>query len=223
MRIAFFAPPDEPREARRRLHIGDRMRALMVSDAGSAVSVDTEPMSEPLLDTQSGVAEEFEQRLADCSQLAFRVAMGVLRNREDAEDVAQEAFIRAYRNFDRLRDRERFRGWLARIAWRLALDRIRASGRRERRELASLQGPPEPSVEDVAASSEFQTHLSRAMEELPEKLRKTLVLAAVEGHDLQEVGRLMGLPEGTVKSRLFLARKKLAEKLQWVVRGTKKG
>jgi RNA polymerase sigma-70 factor, ECF subfamily len=179
-------------------------------------------MSEPLLDTQSGVAAEFEQRLADCSQLAFRVAMGVLHNREDAEDVAQEAFIRAYRNFDRLRDRERFRGWLARIAWRLALDRIRASGRRERRELAAMQGPPEPSVEDIAASSEFKAHLSRAMEELPEKLRKTLVLAAVEGHDLQEVGRLMGLPEGTVKSRLFLARKKLAEKLQWVVSGTKK-
>jgi RNA polymerase sigma-70 factor (ECF subfamily) len=222
MRLTFYTRADEPGKPRRRLDIGDEMRALMVSDAGSAVSLDAETMSEPLLDTQPDVAAEFEQRLADCSQLAFRVAMGVLHNREDAEDIAQESFIRAYRNFHRLRDRERFRGWLARIAWRLALDRIRASGRRERREQASLQGLPEPTVEDLAASNEFQAHLARAMDELPEKLRKTLVLAAVEGHDLEEVGRLMSLPEGTVKSRLFLARKKLAEKLQWVVSGTKK-
>ncbi len=68
---------------------------------------------------------EFEQRLADSSTLAFRVALGVLHNREDAEEVAQEAFVKAYRNFQRLRDRDRFRAWLARIAWRLALDRQR--------------------------------------------------------------------------------------------------
>jgi RNA polymerase sigma-70 factor (ECF subfamily) len=194
------------------------MRALMVSDAGSAVSLEAEPMSQARPD----IAAEFEQRLADSSKLAFRVAMGVLHNREDAEDVAQEAFLRAYQNFHRLRDRERFRAWLARIACRLALDRIRSAGRRERRELAASEAPPPPTVEDLAASSEFQGHLGRAMQELPEKLRRTLILAAVEGHDLQEVGRLTGSPEGTVKSRLHLARKKLAEKLQWLASGTTK-
>lgn len=197
------------------------MRALMVSDAGSAVSLETEPMSEPLSETQPDMAAELEQRLADSSQLAFRVAMGVLHNREDAEDVAQEAFLRAYKSFHRLRNRERFRGWLARIAWRIALDRIRSRGRRERRELVASEAPPPPTVEDVAAAREFQRHLERAMDELPEKLRRTLVLAAVEGHDLQEVGRMMGLPEGTVKSRVHQARKKLAEKLQWLASGTK--
>ncbi len=107
------------------------MQGLVVcSYAGTAVSLDTEP--------SSGVAREFEQRLADCSALAFRVALGVLHNREDAEEVAQEAFLRAYRNFHRLRDRERFRSWLARLTWRLAIDRWRATGRRERREWASV-------------------------------------------------------------------------------------
>src|SRR5260370_26264859 len=68
---------------------------------------------------------EFEARLAESSILAFRVAFSVLRQREDAEDVAQDAFAKAHRNFSQLRDRERFRAWLVRITWRLALDRHR--------------------------------------------------------------------------------------------------
>lgn len=190
------------------------MQALVVSHPGSVVSLETEPTAK--------IVQEFEQRLADSSRLAFRVALGVLRNREDAEDVAQEAFLRAYRNFHRLRDRERFRAWLARIAWRLALDRRRAAGRRERRELASVDLAPAPTAEDLTASREFQRHLERTMDELPEKLRQVLILAAIEGHDLREVARLLGLPEGTVKSRLHLARKQLAEKLRWAVNPTRK-
>jgi RNA polymerase sigma-70 factor (ECF subfamily) len=167
----------------------------------------------------SGLEREFEQRLADSSTLAFRLAYSVLRNREDAEDVAQEALVKAYQNLHRLRDRERFRAWLARIAWRLALDRRRSSIRRERREQAAPEPRPEPNAEDLAASSQFQERLWRAMDELPEKLRIVMHLAAIEGHDMKEVAELLGLPEGTVKSRLFLARKSLAEKLQWAASG----
>src|ERR1044071_6393083 len=61
---------------------------------------------------------EFEARLLESSTLAFRVAYSVLRHREDAEDVAQEAFAKAYRSFRQLRDRERFRAWLVRMTWR---------------------------------------------------------------------------------------------------------
>src|SRR3954465_13125797 len=75
---------------------------------------------------------EFEARLTECSTLAYRVAYSVLRHREDAEDVAQEAFAKAYRNFRQLRDRDRFRAWLARMTWRLAIDRCRAANRRQR-------------------------------------------------------------------------------------------
>ncbi len=73
--------------------------------------------------------DEFEQRLGDSSTLAFRVAYGVLRQREDAEDVAQEALVRAYRKLSSLRDRESFRAWLVRISWRLAIDRLRSGPR----------------------------------------------------------------------------------------------
>ena len=170
---------------------------------------------------EGSLQREFEERLADSSALAFRLALAVLRNREDAEEVAQEAFLKAYRNFHRLRDRACFRAWLARITWRLALDRRRSAIRRERREQAAEDPPPAPTAEDLAASSEFQRRLQQAIEELPEKLRVVLLLAAVEGHDMREVASLLEVPEGTVKSRLYLARKNLAEKLQWAVSPTK--
>jgi RNA polymerase sigma-70 factor (ECF subfamily) len=164
---------------------------------------------------------EFEQRLAECGPLAFRIARGVLRNTADAEDVAQEAVLRAYRRFDRLRDRQRFRAWLVRITFRLALDRARSAKRREQRETLWAQPVPHPSTEDLAASSEFQDHLARAVEQLSPKLRLVLLLAAMEGHTVDEVAELLGLPIGTVKSRLFFARKQLAEKLRCHVKNTK--
>jgi RNA polymerase sigma-70 factor, ECF subfamily len=167
---------------------------------------------------------EFEARLTECGPLAYRVARGVLRNDADAEDVAQEALLRAYRRFDRLRDPLRFRGWLVRIVFRLALDRARSAKRRELREIEWAQ-PARRAVpanaEELAASSEFQTHLERALEGLPEKLRLVLLLAAMEEHPLEEVAGMLGLPVGTVKSRLFVGRKKLAEKLQCHVTNTK--
>src|SRR3984893_18501307 len=125
---------------------------------------------------QSAKRREFEERLAECGPLAYRVARGVLRNSADAEDVAQEALLRAYRRFERLRDRARFRAWLVRIAFRLAIDRVRSSKRREVRETLWSQTAPGPSTEDVA--------------------------------------EMLALPMGTVKSRLFFARKQLAEKLR---------
>jgi RNA polymerase sigma-70 factor (ECF subfamily) len=167
---------------------------------------------------------EFEARLAECGPLAYRVARGVLRNDADAEDVAQEGLLRAYRRFDGLRDPLRFRGWLVRIVFRLALDRARSAKRRELRETEWAQParrPAPPNAEELAASSEFQTYFDRALEALPEKPRLVLLLAAMEGHTLEEVAAMLGLPVGTVKSRLFVGRKKLAEKLQCYVRNTK--
>jgi RNA polymerase sigma-70 factor (ECF subfamily) len=166
---------------------------------------------------QADTRREFEERLAECGPLAYRVARGVLRNTADAEDVAQEALLRAYRRFDRLRDRNRFRAWLVRIAFRLALDRLRSGKRRELRDTLWSQPerqPPAATVEDTAASNEFQAHLENALAELPEKLRLVLLLAAMEGHTIEEIAALVGIPVGTVKSRIFLARKQLAEKLR---------
>jgi RNA polymerase sigma-70 factor (ECF subfamily) len=157
---------------------------------------------------------EFEARIADCSTLAFRVAFSVLRQQQDAEDVAQEAFVRAHRSFRTLRNRESFRAWLVRTTWRLALDHRRGEQRRSARQnahaISAVHGPA-----DAVAAMERAAALWEAIDALPEKLRITIVLSAIEGHEVGDVARLLGLPEGTVKSRLFNARRQLQERLQW--------
>lgn len=162
------------------------------------------------MSVESDLAQEFETRLRECSTLAFRVAFSVLRHREDAEDVAQEAFAKAYRSFRQLRDRDRFRAWLVRMTWRMALDRRRGDRRRLVRE-DRLQ-TPEAVVPDVE-SAERAERLWQAIDLLSEKLRVVIVLAAIEGYDVREVATLLALPEGTVKSRLFLARQELKRAL----------
>jgi RNA polymerase sigma-70 factor (ECF subfamily) len=175
--------------------------------AGTFVTVDHE------------LEHEFETRLVESSTLAYRVAFSVLRQREDAEDVAQEAFAKAYRSFRQLRDRERFRAWLVRMTWRMALDRQRANRRRAARELLVEIEPP-PALSDPAVTRERAEQLWVAIDELPEKLRLVVVLAGIEGHDIREVAALLDLPDGTVKSRLFLARKQLKERLSWMATNT---
>src|SRR5262249_59403674 len=103
---------------------------------------------------------------------ACRVALGVLRRREEAEEVAQEAFLAARRGFRALRDRDRFRAWLVRTAFRLALNRQRSDRRRLRREdaLAAAEGKAE-SVEDEVARTEVRRKVGEAVDALPEKLR----------------------------------------------------
>jgi len=165
---------------------------------------------------------EFEMRLNDTATLAFRVAYGVLRHREDAEDVAQEAFARAYRSFRTLRDRDRFRGWLVRMTWRLAIDRQRNDRRRIAREQAMDPAPVIMDGEELASARQRQAHVWQAVEALPPKLRIVVILANIEGHNTCEVANLLGLPEGTVKSRLFAARKQLAEKLRWMAHDQRK-
>ena len=195
----------------------DPMQELVLIQPGRTVESDFVREAE-----QDALRREFEQRLTECGALAYRVARGVLRNDADAEDVAQEALLRAYRRFERLRDRARFRGWLVRISFRLAIDRLRSSKRREVRETLWSQQGQRSSTEDAAANSEFQSHLMRALDELPEKHRLVLLLAAMEGHTLEEVAQMIGVPIGTVKSRLFFARKQLAEKLRCHVNRTNK-
>jgi RNA polymerase sigma-70 factor (ECF subfamily) len=170
---------------------------------------------------QEGREREFEARLIESSTLAFRVAFSVLRNREDAEEVAQEAFAKAYRSFHQLRDRERFRAWLVRMTWRMALDRQRANRRRlvrDERAETERTGNVAPDVQARLESDERASHLWRAIDALSDKLRVVIVLAGIEGHDIKEVAALLQLPEGTVKSRLFDARQRLKDALSWMAK-----
>jgi RNA polymerase sigma-70 factor, ECF subfamily len=176
---------------------------------------------ETLVTLDADLEQEFEDRLRESSSLAVRVAYGVLRQRQDAEEVAQEAFAKAYCKFSQLRERTSFRAWLVRMTWRLAIDRWRSDRRRTAREQSGQHEAHDPTAEAMAAESERADRLWRAIEDLPEKLREAIVLSAIQGYDVREVAILLGLPEGTVKSRLFLARKGLAQRLQCLVNDTR--
>jgi len=173
-----------------------------------------ERLAGPLVTADHSLAREFEQRLADSSGLALRVAYSVLRHQQDAEDVAQEAFSRAFREFHQLRDRDRFRSWLARMTWRLALDHRRGQKRRLVREDRAAEPDVTASHEEASLAAERSARLWQAIDALPEKLRIVVVLASIEGQAVKDVAALVGVPVGTVKSRLFDARKKLQEMLR---------
>ena len=207
----------------------DRAEVAALHPWNGSLTVDQAPSAKA--SEARELARDFEARLVESSTLAVRVAYSVLRNREDAEDVAQEAFAKAYRSFHQLRDRERFRAWLVRMTWRMALDRQRANRRRMTREdraredKADLWLPPsggrrpdlvEADLQAGLEARERAKHLWQAIDGLSEKLRIVIVLAGIQEHDIKEVAALLDLPEGTVKSRLFSARQQLKDALSWM-------
>ena len=194
---------------------------ILTNPGGAAIAADARKEMAKA-EAIAASAREWEALLLENAPLAYRVARGVLRNDADAEDVAQEALLRAYRRLDRLRERNRFRAWIVRISFRLALDRLRAYKRRQARESQWVFENSRNATHHHDDSAEFQRQLDRALDEIPEKQRLVVLLAAMEGHSLAEVSVLLAVPVGTVKSRLFFARKTLAEKLRCFVNSTAK-
>jgi len=155
----------------------------------------------------------FGERIAENQRRVFQIAYSVLGNSADAEDVAQEAFLRAYQKFDALREAEKFRAWVNRIVFRLALNRRRGHGRRLTRDTA-WQVAETRTIVDGAKDAEQRVmldRLRREIERLPEKLRSVLQLSLAEEMEAADVGAVLGIPEGTVRSRMHTARKLLLE------------
>jgi RNA polymerase sigma-70 factor (ECF subfamily) len=171
-------------------------------------------LTSPFVAMTDDLEREFEARIAESSTLAFRVAYSVLRNREDAEETAQEAYAKAYRNFTKLRDHARFRSWLVRITWRLALDKQRSHKRRSLREQIHVEASERETSAESTISREVVKQVWQAIDTLPEKLRSVTILAGIEEYNTREVAELLGLPEGTVKSRLHEARQRMRKHLE---------
>jgi RNA polymerase sigma-70 factor (ECF subfamily) len=158
----------------------------------------------------------FGARVAENQRRVFQIAYGILGNSADAEEVAQEAFLRAYQKFQSLREAERFRAWVNRIAFRLALNRQRALRRRLTRETAWHTAGTGETVDGMRNAEErvLVERLRNEIEGLPEKLRRVLQLSIVEDMDATDVGVVLGIPAGTVRSRLHTARKLLLEAMK---------
>jgi RNA polymerase sigma-70 factor, ECF subfamily len=167
-----------------------------------------EDRRDELRDDEIEREERFEEMVARQARFMFQVAFGLLRNSQDAEDAVQEAFLKLYRTDGWLR-MENEKGFLARTVWRVALDHLPKASEQtsdvSEMQLAAKGDSPEQS----AVAGDERALLKRLIDGLPEELRQPLVLSSVEEMTSREVAEAMGIPEGTVRTRVMRARTEL--------------
>lgn len=171
--------------------------------------ISTEPDIELVKRAKAGDRDAFGVLVHRYGALVRRLTRAVLRHREDADDAAQEAFFSAWAARDRFDERQAFPPWLARIALNQARDLRR---RRTVRRTEPLETAPAIAVgapDDHAGEALLGARLDAALTGLSERQRVALVLFEVEGYAAAEIGELLGIPEGTVRSDVFHARRKL--------------
>jgi len=160
-----------------------------------------------------------EKLVREHSRLVYRVAYGVLRSHQDAEDVTQETFVRMLRHRSELNSIAQPKAWLARIAWRIAVDRRRRQGRVQEMALEDPEKPlAEPASTIAGADEAFESaqvgaRLERCIDALPEKLRNPLILSATGEMTPRGIASMLGINEAAVRSRIFRARQVLRERL----------
>jgi len=157
---------------------------------------------------RSGELDAFESIVRARTEAVYRLTFAILGNEADARDATQETFVAAWRHLPRLREPERFEAWLQRIAVNAARMTLRARGRRRVREIPAsavvlATQPSQPGPDGDAWV------LDRAMRRLPFDQRAILALHYLEGRSVAELGDVLRIPTGTVKSRLFTARRAL--------------
>ena len=174
---------------------------------------------------QKGDQRAFEQLVAKYQRKLARLLSRFIRDQAEVEDVAQEAFIKAYRALPSFRGDSAFYTWLYRIGVNTAKNYLVAQGRRARTstgfdsedaetfddgdQLRDINTP-----ESVLHSKQIGETVNAAMEALPEELRTAIVLRELEGLSYEEIAKVMDCPIGTVRSRIFRAREAVAAKLR---------
>ena len=169
-----------------------------------------------------GDVESFNQLVLRWERPIYALAYRVIGREEEARDVVQETFLRAFRGIGKFRGQAKFSSWVYRIALNLCRDWIR----RERRapilptpegvdviELAAEQGPVE-SIEDLVARNDISKVVADLMTRLPEEQRTAIVLKEYHGMTFQEIADLQGVPLSTVKTRLYQGLNVLRRHLQ---------
>lgn len=153
--------------------------------------------------------ERFAALVTRQARFAYRVAYAVLRNAHDAEDAVQETFMKLYRTgaWEAANDE---RAFLARAVWRMA---VSLAPKRKAEELDVEVASAWATPEQMAMSADASALVHRLIDALPEELRQPLALSTVEEMNSREIAAAMGIPEGTVRTRLLRARSILRQKL----------
>lgn len=165
------------------------------------------------------IRKEFEVLVKDNMKRAYFSALGFLGSHDAAMDVSQEAFIRAFRNFNKYDKKRNFFTWYYKILRNLCLNFIRDNKNRkeeyffESRKYEDYRNNPEQNLE---AKEELEM-LHVAINQLTTEDREIIILREFEGYSYAEISEMLNLPAGTVMSRIYYARKKLAEKLKRIL------
>lgn len=190
----------------------------------NAASVSRRAHDQALVDAaRAGDNRAYGQLVEAYQRRVYALAFGMLRHREDAWDVAQEAFVKAFKNLDKFEGNSAFYTWLYRITYNVAMDHLRYSKRRETVDMD--QHELEQHIQDDKGHDfsnplesldrkELREVLAKAMDELSEKHRAIIVLREVEGLSYEEMADVLKISKGTVMSRLFHARKNLQKILE---------
>lgn len=178
---------------------------------------------------RTGDRRAFGKLVEKYQRRVYSLAFGILRQREDAWDVAQEAFVKAYKKLDRFEGNAAFYTWLYRITYNLSIDTLREKARRDTvdlnesrkiEEALESDGQPHEHPDQMAQRKELHRVLQEAMKKLSDKHRAIIVLREVEGLSYEEMAEVLGISKGTVMSRLFHARQNLQTLLSpYVKRG----
>ena len=173
---------------------------------------------------KDGDRRAFGRLVETYQRRVYALAYGILRNREDAWDAAQEAFVKAYKSLDKFEGNASFYTWMYRITYNVAIDTLRSRSRKEVSDLpenravdealrrAGQGGKDDPDKE--THRRELKAVLSKAMAKLSEKHRAIIVLREIEGLSYEEMAEVLDISKGTVMSRLFHARKNLQALMQ---------
>ncbi|MBN2503379.1 MAG: sigma-70 family RNA polymerase sigma factor [Anaerolineales bacterium] len=166
---------------------------------------------------QKGDSAAFEKLVNENAQYVYNLALRILGNPQDAEDLAQEAFVRVWKNIKKFRAEARFRTWLYRIVTNLCYDRLP----RLRKELSLLEPDDELELpeeryqpEDELLSAELRTQIHTAIDNLPEAYKLLITLRHLQALSYAEIAEVTSQPLGTVKTGIHRARKQLRGVIQ---------
>ena len=161
-----------------------------------------------------GDSGAYDYLVAKYTKRVASIAWNIVRNAADAEDLAQEAFVKAFENIGRFRSNEPFGPWIYRIVTNLSLDVVKHRSRFRHEEVSADEPAARRDATDVyATANEIGNRIDRALDSLPEMQRIVARLSLVEGFDHAEIAKMMNVSEGTVRSHLSLARAKLRQQL----------
>lgn len=176
-------------------------------------------MTSPGTDTEliarvvSGDRDAFDGLMRIHEDRVFSVCLRIMGDRENALDATQETFLTLFRKAGQFKGESALGTWIYRIAVNTCYDQLRKAKRRPSEHLPDHLDPADPSAEDAMESAALRPDIEEALKALPPEFRSAVVLSDLEGLSMPETANALGIPVGTVKSRVFRGRRLLAKKL----------